>query len=279
MSVSGQVTWPPESPVWSFNWQMLDGDTEGLVFRNAFFKGRKVLHKGSLPMILVRYDHGAGPFKDQLSTGNAPNPVLVHEGSGSGFRFIAVECYHRISAYRIIERWIFWNDGLIQPRLLSRGIFYPSSHQHNVYWRLDFDVDGVANNLALQHTYVATDWGYGKGWKPLTIEQDTDGVGDGTYAVLNKQTNRGYKLVSGPSDGAPDYISPHSFAVVRFRADEDLKGRLGTPHDPELWKHINHENVDGQDVVAWYIAHLKHSGSDSGDEYHACGPDLWPIRY
>jgi hypothetical protein len=279
MSASGQVSWPPEAPVWTFRWQLLDGDFEGLAFRDVAFRGRKVLHKGSLPMILVRYDHGAGPYKDSLSSANAPNPVLVHEGTGSGFRFLSVECYHRIGNYRLIDRWIFWNDGLIQPRLLSRGLQYPSNHQHNVYWRFDFDIDGAANNLALQHTFAGTDWGFGPGWKPLTIEQSTDGVGDDVYAVLNKQSNRGYKIVHGQFDGAPDWLSPLNAAVTTFRPDEDLKGRLGTPGGDQLWKHINGEDVNGKDVVFWYVAHLKHSGDDSGDEYHACGPDMWPIRY
>ena len=53
MSASGAVNWPPEAPVWNFRWEILDGDSEAIVFRDVLFRGKKVLHKASVPMIRV----------------------------------------------------------------------------------------------------------------------------------------------------------------------------------------------------------------------------------
>ena len=63
-------------------------------------------------------------------------------------------------------------------------------------------------------------------------------------------------------------------AITQYRGPEDLRGALGSANDDELWKHTNGENVDGQDVVMWYVAHLRHVAHDDGDEWHVCGPIL-----
>jgi hypothetical protein len=67
--------------------------------------------------------------------------------------------------------------------------------------------------------------------------------------------------------------------MTAYHGPEDMKGYLGTPNDDEIWKHVNAENIDGGDVVFWYVSHLQHFASDGGDEYHACGPNLWPFGY
>jgi hypothetical protein len=85
MSTSSTVSWPPGAPLWTFSWEVIDGDGEGVVFRNVFYKGKKVLYKASLPMIRVQYDYGAGPYKDQLSGTNMQGPVQVYEETGHNF--------------------------------------------------------------------------------------------------------------------------------------------------------------------------------------------------
>jgi Cu2+-containing amine oxidase len=83
----------------------------------------------------------------------------------------------------------------------------------------------------------------------------------------------------GPFDGASDWFSTIDVAVAAYHGAEDMKGGLGTPQDDELWKHVNGENVDGQDVVLWYVAHLQHLVHDNGDEWHVCGPILQLFGY
>jgi hypothetical protein len=274
MSVSGWVSWPPEAPVWTLLWEVIDGDSEAIAFRDVFFRGKKVCHKASLPMIRVHYDSGAGPYKDPLSIGNMQGPVKVYEHNQSGFRHLVVESYHRIVRYHLVNRWFFRSDGLILPQLHSAGLQHPSTHQHHVYWRFDFDIDGAANNLTLQHALTSTDWGYGPGWVPKRNEISTIHIGDNVWAVLNKQSNLGYLIVRGQFDGASDWFSKLDVAVTAYHGVEDLKGRLGTPSDDEIWEHI-----DGQDAVFWYVAHLRHHYPGPEDEWHVCGPILQPFGY
>ncbi len=280
MSQSGIVSWPSRSPVWSFSWNVTDGDTEAIAFSNVFYRGIKVLHKASLPMIRVQYDSGNGPYKDQLSSFNMQGPVKIYEGSpGAGFRFLVVESYHIIGRYRLLNRWIFRSDGIILPQLYSAGLQHPSNHRHHCYWRLDFDIDGASNHLALQHALTGTDWGYGPGWRPHTKEVATIHIGDNAWAVLRKGANRGYVIDKGPADGASDWFGRIDVAITAYRAQEDLRGALGTAWDDQIATQVSGESVDGQDVVMWYCAHLSHILHDNGDEWHVCGPILRPFGY
>lgn len=282
MSVSGRVAWPPEAPVWTFLWELVDGDSEAIAFRDVYFRGKKVFHKASLPMIRVRYNSGNGPYKDPLSIGNMQGPVKVYEHNQSGFRHLVVESYHRIGRYHLVNRWFFRSDGLILPQLHSAGLQHNSTHQHHVYWRFDFDIDGAANNLPLQYNPgESTNWGYGPGWRPWVGEGvivDYPGSGR-SWAVLNKQNYLAYTIQRGPHDGDSDAFSWFDGAVVAYRGAEDLKGRLGTAHDDGIYQQVNGDPVDGKDVVFWYVAHLQHHYHGPEFEWHVCGPLLWPIRY
>jgi Cu2+-containing amine oxidase len=279
MSVSGRVSWPPEAPVWTFLWELVDGDSEAIAFRDVHFRGKKVFHKASTPMIRVRYDSGAGPYKDPLSMGNMQGPVKVYEHNQSGFRHLVVESYHRIGRYHLINRWFFRSDGLILPQLHSAGLQHPSTHQHHVYWRFDFDIEGAANNLTLAHIGASGEWGYGPGWLPLPQETWQVTTSADGWAVLNKQTNLGYIINRGPNDRPSDAFEPADMYVVAFHGAEDLKGRLGTANAAGIFAHINNENIDGKDVVFWYVAHLHHHHPGPEFEWHVCGPLLWPLRY
>lgn len=278
MSVSGRVSWPPEAPVWTFLWEAVDGDSEAIAFRDVHFRGKKVLHKASTPMIRVHYDSGAGPYKDALSIGNMQGPVKVYEHNQGGFRHLTVESYHRIGRYHLINRWFFRTDGLILPQLHSAGLQHPSTHQHHVYWRFDFDIQGAANNLALAHLHATTDWGYGPGWLPLPQETWQVTTSADAWSVINKQTGSGYVINRGPADRPSDAFEPADMYVVAFQGAEDLKGRLGTAHAAGIFAHINNENIDGKDLVFWYVAHLHHHHPGPEFEWHACGPLLWAHR-
>jgi Cu2+-containing amine oxidase len=279
MSSSGHIRWPPEAPVWTFFWEVIDGHSEAIAFLEVRFRGIKVFHKASLPMIRVQYDSGDGPYKDALGGGNMKGPVTVSEGSHPAYRFLVVESYHRIGRYHLLNRWIFRSDGIVLPQLYSAGLQHPSNHRHHCYWRFDLDIDGAATNLALQHALTGTDWGYGPGWIPKRNEISTIHIGDNVWAVLNKTSNRGCMIYQGPFDGASDWFSRTDVAVTAYHGPEDVKGGLGTAHDDELWKHVNGENVDGQDIVLWYVAHLQHVAHDNGDEWHVCGPILQLFGY
>ena len=279
MSTSSTVSWPPGAPLWTFSWEVIDGDSEGVVFRNVFYKGKKVLYKASLPMIRVQYDYGAGPYKDQLSGTNMQGPVQVYEETGHNF--LVVDSFHLIGNYRLLNRWLFLRNGFIQPQLFSAGLQYPANHRHHVYWRFDFDIDGASNNLALAYDpSVSTNWGYGPGWRPVEGEEAIYRGFNPLWAVLNKEAGiPGYVIQPGDFDGHSDNFSPFDGSLVVYHAEEDLKGRMGKPYDDELYQQVTGEPTNGKDLVLWYVAHLAHDASDHGDEWHVCGPILRPFGY
>jgi hypothetical protein len=276
---SGRVKWPADVPMWTFLWEVTDNDTEGIAFRDVFFRGKKVLHKASLPMIRVQYDSGNGPYKDRLRAGNMKHLKVYEFGQPS---FLVVESYHHggdLGRYHIVNRWLFLRDGVILPQLMSAGLQHPSTHRHHCYWRFDFDILGESNNLALQHAHIGTDWGYGPGWIPKVRELSTIHIADNVLIVRNKLRNMGYVIRRGDFDGASDAFSRLDVAITRYHGPEDMKGALGTARDDQIWKHVNGEDVDGQDLVMWYVAHLQHHVHDNGDEWHVCGPILSPFGY
>ncbi|MEU8548104.1 hypothetical protein AB0C81_14085 [Streptomyces roseoverticillatus] len=281
MTSSGTVLWPPEAPVWSFQWQIVDGDSEGIVFKNVSYKGTSVLFKASLPMIRVQYDGPAGPYKDSLSSSNMQGTVNVYEGTNPAFRFLVVESNHSIGNYRLTNRWIFRSDGAILPQLYSAGLQAPYNHRHHVYWRLDWDILTPSWNLVLENLPVGTDWGYGPGWMPYTIESVVARSPRSTYAVINKRlgTQAGYRVFPGPFDGIADGFASLDTAVFAWHADEDLRGRLGTRLDDQILTQATGESIDGQDLVMWWCAHLDHHASDPASEWHVCGPILQPFGF
>ena len=53
MSEVGTVIWPaPGEPIWRFDWSLADSpDQEGVVISQAYYRGRKVFWKASLPSL------------------------------------------------------------------------------------------------------------------------------------------------------------------------------------------------------------------------------------
>jgi hypothetical protein len=275
---AGSVSWPPQAPVWTFSWEVNNGESEAIAFKNVFFRGRKVLHKASLPMIRVQYDSGNGPYKDALSFGNMRD-FKIYEGTNPAYRFLVVESYHTIGNYRLTNRWIFRSDGIILPQLYSAGLQHQSDHRHHCYWRFDFDIDGQTEDLTLWQQGWG-DWGYGPGWWPIRNEGQFTKFDRGrVWAVLNKPNGIGYMIEVGPFDGVVDSFGRNDVSVTLYKGPEDLRGALGTAADDQIWQHVNGENVDGQDIVFWYCAHLQHHVHDGGDEWHVCGPILRPFGY
>jgi hypothetical protein len=288
MSVSGSVKWPSaNNRIWEFNWSLADSpDAEGIVISSAFFRSQEVFYKASLPSLRVQYDGDCGPYKDPLNYNNAqPNPtnkVNVYTVGFWGFLGVVVEAYHTIGNYKLTERWYFWNDGTIAPRLFSAGLQCNYNHRHHVYWRFDFDIDSPANNLALEYNTTTPDLGWGPGWhtKQHEIVRLKNPATRRCWAILNKGGNqRGYMIIPGPNDSTADAFSTGDLWVLRYHGSEDQHGRQGSAANDDMAPLLNGEPTDGQDLVLWYCGHLHHAASDGGAELHSVGPDLIPFRY
>lgn len=289
MSESGFVTWPgPNNPLWQFGYALADApDAEGIVVTNATFRGRKVLFKGSMPSLRVQYNSSCGPYKDPLNYNNAKNIAGSHRVKlytvwSAGLSGIAVEALHEIGAYKLTERWTFWADGRITPRLYSAGLQCNIDHRHHPYWRLDFDIEGAPSDTVFEYNTTTLDTGWGPGWhvKHSEITRVKNPATHRSWAVMDVNTMRGYHIVPGSNDGTADAFAPRDLFVMVYHPAEDKHGQQGSAFDDGLSPYINGEVVEKSDAVIWYCAHLAHHAEvEHADEYHACGPTLIPFRW
>ena len=289
MSESGFVTWPnPRIPLWQFGYTLADApDAEGIAISNASFRGRKVLYKGSMPSLRVQYNSTCGPYKDPLNYNNAhaisgSNRVKVYTVWSSGLSGIAVEAFHTIGAYKLTERWTFWADGRITPRLYSAGLQCNIDHRHHPYWRFDFDIEGAPNDTVFEYNTTTPDLGWGPGWhvKHTEITRVKNPATHRSWAVMDVNTMRGYHVIPGSNDGTADAFAPRDLFVMRYHPAEDKHGQQGSAFDDGLFAYINGEIVEKSDAVIWYCGHLGHHAEpEHADEYHSCGPDLIPFRW
>lgn len=291
MAESGHVEWPSSSnPIWRFNWRLADApDEEGIVISQAYYRGHKVFWKASLPSLRVQYDgNRCGPYKDPLNYNNARTTsrcpgrkVCVYSYWFLGFGGVVVESYHTIGAYRLLNRWIFWNDGQIYPRLYSAGLQCPYDHRHHAYWRFDFDINGAGSDLVLEYNTYTADQGWGPGWHDKTreISRVKNSGSRRSWAIMDTDTWRGYHIIPGTHDGSADVFANRDLWVLRFHWSEDKHGRQGSAYDDELANYLTGEDVDSEDDVVWYCGHLEHEAEEGADEWHSVGPRLIPFRY
>jgi Cu2+-containing amine oxidase len=288
MSEAGSVIWPGGGQeVWSLNYRLADvPDEEGLVVSGVRYRGRQVFFKASLPALRVQYSGPCGPYKDPLNYNNSsatqrcPNQrVCVYSYTSGGQRALSLESYHRIGAYRLTHRWVFWESGIIMPRLYSAGLQCNYDHRHHAYWRFDFDIDDSSNDLALEYNTYSPDTGWGVGWHPKTSEitRLKNPSSQRSWAILDKSSGRGFHLLPGPDDGTADAFSTSDLWVLRYKGAEDRNGRQGNAAADGLNAYLSAEPTDGQDLVLWYCGHLSHRADHGGDDWHSVGPNLFPF--
>lgn len=288
MSESGHIIWPSQDePLWRLNWRLADSpDEEGIVISSAFYRGRQVFYKASLPSLRVQYDGSCGPYKDSLNYNNAHTTsrcpsarVCIYSYVSNGLRGLGIESYHRIGAYRLTHRWVFWEDGQVYPRLYSAGLQCNYNHRHHAYWRFDFDIGGAGSDLVLEYNSYTDNLGWGKGWhiKAKEIARIKNSASNRSWAVLDKSSGRGYHILPSVHDGLADTFSNRDLWILRYHSNEDKHGRQGSAYGDDLQAYLNGEDVDGQDIVVWYCGHLSHQAHGDGDEWHHVGPNLVPF--
>jgi Cu2+-containing amine oxidase len=290
MSEYGTVAWPSaQQPIWQLNYALVSyPDAEGIAITQARYRGHQVFYKASLPSLRVQYDGNAvGPYKDSLSYDNAQpvsgtNRVKVYTVWSWGLSGVAVESFHQIGWYKLIERWTFWADGRVTPRLYSGGLLYIIDHRHHPYWRFDFDVDGAAHDTVFEYNTTTPDLGWGPGWhvKQYEISRVKNPATSRSWAIMDTGSQRGYHIIPGSTDGIADAFAPRDLWVLRYRGAEDRHGQQGNATDDGLAAYMTGEATADTDVVVWYCAHMAHHAEpEHADEYHSGGPTLIPFRW
>jgi hypothetical protein len=296
-----KINWPATNPVWSLCWLPPDASSgisgSGLELRHVFYKGKRVFWQAHVPVLNVKYDPGGCggsnlSYRDWanqlvrfeadnvLQPGYAeptvpPKTVCDHPGSDAGaFSGVAVEkrpdkliLTTQMAAgwYRYIQTWTFLPDGTIEPRFGFSAVTSPcvsKPHNHHVYWRFDFDIDGFPNDVIEQFNLLAALLGSSP-WTTLSESSGNFGFLSAAWRVRDTRTKRGYLVLHGPDDGIADTWGVADRWALRYHPNEiDDGGATGGPNGDaaHMNNYINAENINGQDVVFWYRAGHRHAG-------------------
>jgi hypothetical protein len=299
---SGHIQWGD----WVFDYDVVDA--EALSLLRGSFRGRTVFYKLSLPVIRVKYvqdedfrhnplfGNGCGPYNDQITWdpedfGENLNPIagphhLVRIGGECGGRYVCIKSwtsggtnwlelgvYARIGAYHIYQAWYLNNNGVIAPRVFSKGLSCNLDHWHHPYWRFDIDLDGAGNqrvNVLDGNTWIGFVNDEGR------FANSSVGGNAARYNVENLRTGAKCWIFPPAVNEEHGVVGPTAFSnldayVRRYRADEDRPW----PHPPQ--QEIGfavHENPDGGDIVFWQVSHLFHRAAEGKDHWHEVGPTL-----
>lgn len=218
---------------------------------------------------------------NQWDTGTNPGGNVVVEKLGADLvepERLVLWGKFQVGNYQYVHHWEFGADGSIHVRAGLGGRLWTTSpntmgHIHNFYYRLDFDVNGAANNLVQRFAHTNNNPG-SDGWTSITTEgkQSVDPAQHTSWRVVNKTPKAngalpGWEIRPG-SDGAPDgTYSTGDTWVVRYKSGGGEVGADVACTDAKLTNsYANGENTDGQDVVVWHVVRHHHNPRPLGEE-------------
>ncbi|WP_162795668.1 hypothetical protein, partial [Nonomuraea lactucae] len=277
----------------------------GVELRNVRYRGRIVLRQAHLPVLNVEYEQGT-TFRDDVSaetrfsaTGtdpvgwgwrlcdSAPRTILERPSSDAG-NFQGVAFHHdgeqlRIVSelqagwYRYASDWRLGDNGVIRPRFGFAATRNPMTcmvHRHHAYWRLDFDVEGAANDVVEQVDQgpIAPE--------PVPIVRETSRRrAPGRYwQVRDKSSGRGWQIHPGQHDGTADAYGVSDLWFLRHHPAELDDGNPGPRDRAAINRFLNGESINGANVVVWYAGHYYHDQSNPHPHQgELIGPELIPI--
>lgn len=199
--------------------------------------------------------------------------------------------------YRYTARWTFFEDGTIHPRFgfTSTGsVCTQNPRRHHAYWRLDFDIEGNANDYVLERSAVAEDVVFETETRRTWGDPD-DGI---AWTIADVATERGYTVAPSAADyltpvnpmtGIPaiDNFAREDAVIARYQPgelDDGIGFAGGTPNcDAEFEGEgnatqaiVNGDDVYDQDIVFWYRSGATKGDIDPGTCY-VVGPVLTPV--
>jgi primary-amine oxidase len=312
---------------WVVSWDLDTTKGSGLKIGVCIFNGIKVLHAAGQPFVLVPY-HGEYPvFKDGITHQGAPYTpvkktapnafplppasewvvgsnindfVQVDQHLASLIEPASIDIWAKFQPgnYQYVNRWQFMADGSIH---VSVGLgarlwtFNPptAGHIHHFYFRMDFDIDGFADDIVERFSHQGNQPGRDQ-WSPILVESKelADPLTFTKWRVRNKIAKDGgtpnerylsYEIIPG-SDANRDGYSTGDLWVVRWF---DGWGEAVGTTDAALEgpPYMNGQSIDGQDVAIWYALHSHHEPRlQPGEEskvvpYHFIGFHIQPRNF
>ncbi|HEY5698431.1 MAG TPA: hypothetical protein VIT01_13070 [Acidimicrobiales bacterium] len=264
-------------------------------------------------------DFGLGNNMDALSAGDCPNGTLLSNNwlcqteaptgyayksynetaDATSLNLFSASC---IGAYCYVVAWNLDDDGTIRPEIGATGQLQRTSgpasagwpigggrnavaHMHNYYWRLDFDVNGVANDRVeelearfapgtgrhqLNNTRQAFSAEVARrvapgGFRSWRVRDTVTTNGDNhpiSFELLPNPDN----IFRGPTD---EPWTQNELYVTRNRACERFASHNPTTGGcpSSLAAFANGQSLTGRDLVVWYGTSFHHLPRDE-DEPH-----------
>jgi Cu2+-containing amine oxidase len=239
-------------------------------------------HKNDLPV--GSYALNDDRYDEKQNPGGA---VVVEEIEASFIEPKRVEIWAKFQCgnYQYIQLWEFLADGSIHARVGLGGklsaLGFGTSHIHNFYFRLNFDIDSSGNNQVQRFEHQGLGDMKQDVWVPMTKEgkDKFDWSKFTKWRVINKTAKpngkfRSYEIIPGSEGGPDDKYSTGDLWVLRTKGDDEvgdvLEGGAEVMCVDEvlLSKYATPaENVDGQDVVMWYCLRGHHLPREVGEEH------------
>jgi primary-amine oxidase len=198
-------------------------------------------------------------------------------------RSLALWSASQMGAYNYTTRWEFHDDGTIEPAVGLSGAlqFGDTAHVHNVYWRLDVDVDDSGNDRVEEFYRVKPAGNDGSrgvfAWTPLLGEtmrpNDLTTFRKWRVADTVKKNAHGapwsYELIPHAGDGNFRSTLAEGFTrgelwVTRYKPGERF---VSTDTADLLSGYLTGDPIDGQDLVLWYVLHEHHEVRDEDAPY------------
>ncbi len=205
--------------------------------------------------------------------------------SGTGFRGVSAEksgdplvLTTQMTAgwYRYVMRWKFYLDGRVQPWYGYSAVSAScinNAHTHHNYWRLDFDIDGPANDTLQQGPASPRPVGPQGPWKPSGTEQHGAISSSYNWAVRDTVSGRGYRVVPTTTMAPLDNFAVSDSWALQYKPNEiDDNNAGGCPLNFNALE--NQESIENQDVVLWVRGGQFHQASAIDD----CGTSVYTLE-
>ncbi|MFI6364146.1 hypothetical protein ACIBG0_15500 [Nocardia sp. NPDC050630] len=295
---------------------------QGLCLLDGYFRGQKMFNKLCLPVIRVKYTEdqdwllapklggGCGPYNDRISWDTeefaegfvtlpvGPYHLEEQDTQHEGMRYLRAEpvvvngedvfqtsVYARIGAYHIKQEYTLHNDGMIQPRVYSKGLSCNIDHDHNPYWRFDFSLGSPeVARVSVHHQSmfgndliadINTEGSVVNSFFGRMIEYRITSTQPPTVAAIR---NPAQAVVVPPEPGSSEgVIGPTPFSgidgyVRRYRPEED---RDWPKKEMDELSFVRNDPCIDTDIVFWSICHLHHHADKNNEHFHGVGPDIF----
>jgi hypothetical protein len=242
-----------EEANWKFHWRLTE--SAGIMVYLADYKGKRVLWEGSLPYVTVDHQRETldvesdstevhGPWWTPLGTRTLQGPVRVQSFRGG----VELSATFATGPYQYTQLWRFHDDGRMCPWLTIFGPGVHDQHTYHPHFRFDFDLDGAKEDAFERYEDGRWQRVEQEGWFPYSGEADEHGnvwrqVDFGSRASIN--------------------VRPHSWDdaemfAIRYHDGEwaPFSPRSAAGSQPFPAAYVGAEDLDGEDVSLWYVAHV-----------------------